>query len=92
MSKSVEELTVNWEQDGVLLVKELDKVILSKGAWSTVIFKHQDLDRKTGEYGPPKFSIRRYRKMSGEYRQQNKFVISSEKQAAEIRDALSAWL
>ena len=92
MSKTVEELTANWEQDGVLLVKELDRAILSRGAWATVLFKYQELDRTTGSYGPPKISLRRYRKMSGEYRQQNKFSISSMKQAAQIRDALTTWL
>ncbi len=92
MSKTVEELSANFEQDGVLVVKELDRVVLTKGAWATVVFKYQDRDRKTGEYGAPKISLRRYRKMSGEYRQQNKFTISSMKQAAQLRDLLDDWL
>lgn len=46
MASTVDELTVNYTENGSLVVKELDKVILTKGAWSTVIFKYQDLDRK----------------------------------------------
>lgn len=92
MSSKVEELTINYEEGGVLLVKELDKVILSKGAWATIIFRYQDWDRRKEEYGPERFSIRRYRKMSNEYRQQTKFNISSKDQAQKIIDALTGWI
>jgi len=92
VSSKVEELTINYEEGGVLLVKELDKVILSKGAWATIIFRYQDWDRRKEEYGPERFSIRRYRKMSNEYRQQTKFNISSKDQAQKIIDALTGWI
>lgn len=92
MTSKVEELTINYEEGGVLLVKELDKVILSKGAWATIIFRYQDWDRRKEEYGPERFSIRRYRKMSNEYRQQTKFNISSKDQARKIIDALTGWI
>ncbi len=92
MAETVEELTVRYEDGGVETVKELDKKILSKGAWATVIFRYQDWNRGKEEYGPDKFTIRRYQKRNGEYRQQSKFNISSEKQAKEIIDALSEWI
>ncbi len=41
MTTTAEELTINYEEEGVLLVKELDKVILSKGAWTTILFRYQ---------------------------------------------------
>ena len=92
MSSKVEELTINYEEGGILLVKELDKVILSKGAWATIIFRYQDWDRRKEEYGPERFSIRRYRKIKNEYRQQTKFNISSMDQARKIIDALTGWM
>ena len=92
MSANVEELTVTYEQDGVVTTKELDKVILSKGTWATIIFKYQDWDRQKQEYGPEKYSIRRYQKRNGEYRQQSKFSISSKDQAKKIIDALQSWI
>ena len=75
----------------VRLIKELDKVILSKGAWTTILFRYQELDAETGEYGPDKYAIRRYQKSGGEYRQKSKFIISSAEQARKIVDALSGW-
>ncbi len=92
MASDVEEITIDYEEDGILVVKELDKVVLTKGAWSTIIFKYQDWDRKKEEYGPEKFTIRRYRKMSGNYQQQSKFNISSVAQAEKIIDALKSWI
>jgi hypothetical protein len=87
-----EDLTVDYMEDGHLVSKQLDKVILTKGAWSTIIFRYQDWDRRKEEYGPDKFSIRRYQKRGGEYQQKSKFNISSRDQAQKIIDALQTWL
>ena len=77
---------------GTSPIQELDKVILSKGAWTTILFRYQELDTETGGYGPDKYAIRRYQKSGGEYRQKSKFNISSAEQARKIVDALSGWL
>ena len=92
MAATVDELTVNYTENGALVVKELDKVILTKGAWSTIIFKYQDLDRKKGEFGPDKYSIRRYQKRNGQYQFKSKFNISSKDQAKKIIAALEGWI
>jgi hypothetical protein len=92
MAADVEEITINYEEDGVLLVKELDKEILSKGAWTTILFRFQDLDKKTNEYSPDRYIIRRYQKKDGEYMSKSKFKISSAEQATKIVNTLSKWL
>ncbi|HEY5734122.1 MAG TPA: hypothetical protein VIU36_05105, partial [Gammaproteobacteria bacterium] len=78
--------------DGIDTVKELDKIVLSKGAWSTIIYRYQDYNRAKDEYGPDKYTIRRYQKRNGVYRQQSKFNISSKAQAQSIVDALQTWI
>ena len=92
MAETVEELTVTYEDGGIETVKELDKKVLTKGAWATVIYRYQDWNRTKEEYSPDKFTIRRYQKRDGEYQQKSKFNISSEKQAREIIIALQDWL
>ncbi len=92
MAETVEELTVTYEDGGIETVKELDKKVLTKGAWATVIYRYQDWNRTKEEYSPDKFTIRRYQKRDGEYQQKSKFNISSEKQAREIIIALQGWL
>ncbi|MFP4681838.1 MAG: hypothetical protein ACLFQB_15310 [Chitinispirillaceae bacterium] len=91
MASNVEDLTINYEEDGVLVVKELDKRVLSKGSWATVIYRYQQWERAKEDYGQDRFSIRRYRKINDEYRQQAKFNISSKDQALKIIDALQTW-
>ncbi len=92
MASTIEEITVSYEEDGVLLVKELDKSVLSKGAWTTIMFRYQQWDAKTSAYGPDKYSIRRYRKMNDQYSQQSKFTISSVAQAEKIVATLQQWI
>ncbi|HSG11161.1 MAG TPA: hypothetical protein VLB10_05375 [Gammaproteobacteria bacterium] len=92
MATDVDELTVTYMEDGIETVKQLDKKILTKGAWSTVIYRYQDWNRAKEEYGPDKYTIRRYQKRNGEYQQKSKFNISSKDQAEKIIEALQGWI
>lgn len=92
MASTVDELTIRYEEDGIETVKELDKVVLTKGAWSTILYRYQDWDRRKEEYGPEKYSIRRYQKRGGDYQQKSKFNISSKEQAKAIIEALRGWI
>ena len=92
MAADIDELTVNYEEGGVQLVRELDKVVLSKGAWSTILYRYQDWDRAKQAWGPDKYTIRRYQKRNGQYQQKSKFNISSREQARSIVAALQKWL
>ena len=91
MASTPDELTITYREGDLELVKELDKVILSKGAWTTILFRYQEWNNAKGEYGPEKYSIRRYQKRNGEYFQKSKFNISSRDQAQKIIEALSRW-
>ena len=88
----IDDVTVEYMEDGHVVVEELDKRILSKGAWSTVVFQYREWDQRTDAMGSVKYTIRRYRKVNGQLRQQAKFNISSEKQAHALVDALTNWL
>lgn len=92
MAEDVEDLTITYEEDGIVIIDELDKRILSKGAWTTIVYLFREWDKKTSDYKPGrKATIRRYRKMSGTYRQQSKFNISSAKQGLAIADIMQEW-
>jgi hypothetical protein len=91
MTSHVDDLTMDYTEEGVLVVKELDKAVLTRGAWATVVFKYQEWDRRKEDYGPVRFSIRRYRKRDDEYRQQSKFNISSVDQAGKLIAILQGW-
>lgn len=90
--EKIDDITVSFEKDGKLLVKELKKEILSRGVWATILFLYQQLDEKTGEYREPKICIRRYKKIRGFYQLQNKFTLSSDKQAKNIASIITKWV
>jgi hypothetical protein len=88
--QTVDDLTCAWEQDGEQVVEELDKHILSKGAWVTLMFHYRE--RKPDKtWSPSKVRIQRYKKVRGKYIPQSKFNISSKKQALMIVDKLQDW-
>lgn len=91
MSADISDLTIQYEEDGQVLVKELDKEILTKGAWATVIFRYQNWSRAKNEFSKEMFTIRRYQKRNGEYVSKSKFNISSADQAKKIISILEKW-
>jgi len=92
MAETIDELTVSYTDEGIETTKELDKVVLTKGAWSTIMYKLVNWDKKKEAYGAPQYSIRRYQKRNGEYQQKSKFNISSNDQAKKVIDVLQNWL
>ena len=92
MTETIDDITISFEENGVEVTKELDKHILSKGAWSTIMFKYQDWDNGKNDFGPIKYSIRRYQKRNNQYWLKSKFNISNADQAHKIVEILSTWL
>jgi len=91
MFETIDDITVTYEDGGIETVKELDKKVLTKGAWTTICFKYQDWVAKDEAYGPIKYTIRRYQKRNGSYNLKSKFNISSVEQAKTIIDVLTTW-
>ena len=93
MTAVIDEITIDWKDDtGQQLVKQVRKEVLTSGAWSTVMFMYQELDKKTGDFGPKKIRIARYKKRGGKFMPQSKFNISSAKQAKQILEVIQNWL
>jgi hypothetical protein len=91
MAENIDDITIAFYQDDRNVLHQLDKVVLTRGNWTTIMFLYQELNKKTNEYEAPKVSIRRYQKRGGIYKQQSKFNISSAKQGREISKILTQW-
>jgi hypothetical protein len=91
MAETLEELTYDYEEEGTLVRKQVERIILSKGGWATLMFLFQELDRATGKFRSPKMAIVRFKKSKGVYRKQSSFNISSEKQARQIAEVFERW-
>jgi hypothetical protein len=91
MAETLDELTYNYEDEGTLVRKELDKTVLTKGSWATIMFLYQELDKASGKFRAPKIAIVRFKKWKGSYRKQSSFNVSSEKQARQITEIFEQW-
>jgi hypothetical protein len=91
MAETLDELTYNYEDEGTLVRKELDKIVLTKGSWATIMFLYQELDKAAGTFRAPKIAIVRFKKWKGSYRKQSSFNVSSEKQARQITEIFEKW-
>lgn len=89
---TVDDLTIDYEEGGILTTKQTGKVILSKGAWVTIMFRYQQWNAAAGSYGEDKYTIRRFQKRNGEYTPRSKFNITNEKQAKLIIETLQEWV
>jgi len=86
-----DDLSIDYEENGILTTKQTDKVILSKGAWVTIMFKYQNWDAAANAYGEDKYTIRRFQKRNGEYVPRSKFNITNARQAGLIVETLQKW-
>lgn len=91
MAETLDELTYDYEDEGVLVRKQLEKVVLTKGSWATLMFLYQELDKASGTFRAPKIAIVRFKKFKGAYRKQSSFNVSSEKQARQITEIFEQW-
>jgi hypothetical protein len=91
MPETLDELTYDYEDEGVLVRKQIDRAVLTKGGWATVMFLFQELDRTKGTFRAPKMAIVRFKKSKGSYRKQSSFNISNEKQARQITEVFESW-
>jgi len=92
MTATADDLTIDYEDNGVLTTKQTDKMILSKGAWVTILFKYQSWDKAKEAYSEDKYTIRRFQKRDGQYTPRSKFNITNAKQAKLIVDTLQDWM
>lgn len=92
MAETIDDITIDYTEEGILTSKQLDKVVLTRGAWTTILFRYQTWDKKKQAYGPEAYSIRRYQKKAGSYMQRSKFNISNVEQAKKIIEILKQWI
>ncbi len=89
--EDLEDISVEYEENGVLLVKQEAVEVISRGGWPVLLFSYREMDQKTGDYGRLKFSLRKYRKRQGVYRPEAKFNIGNAGQAVAIAKTLMDW-
>lgn len=92
MAENIDDITISYSEGDIEVTKELAKEILTRGAWSTIVFKFQEWNAAKEAYGPIKYTIRRYQKRHGEFKMKSKFNISNCDQAQKVITILTKWV
>ncbi len=90
MASDIDELTIQYEEEGQVLVEELDKLILHRGAWTTVLFLYREWDAKAEDFSQPKAGLRRYQKTGGVFRKRDAINLT-EKNIPLLIGQLQKW-
>ena len=90
MASDIDELTIQYEEEGQVLVEELDKCILHRGAWTTILFLYREWDPKTEDFGPAKAGLRRFQKTGGAFRKRDGINLT-EKNIPMMIEQLKGW-
>lgn len=91
MAETIDDISIAYEEDGQVVVEELDKVVLSRGAWTTILFRYRERQRQSGQFGPAKATLRRYQKYQGLFKKRDAVNFSAET-ARKLVDVLGRWL
>jgi len=91
MAENINDITVNYEDEGEVVVEELDKVILNRGAWTSILFRYRERNRQTGEMGDPKATLRRYQKYQGVFKKRDAINLSADA-ARTLVGTLDQWI
>lgn len=91
MAENINDITVNYEEEGEVVVEELEKVILNRGAWTSILFRYRERERQSGQMGPPKATLRRYQKYQGVFKKRDAINLSADT-ARTLANTLDQWL
>ncbi len=79
-----------------LFEQSLQNVLIQKQQFQAQLLEIEsalkEIETAKETYSGDRYTIRRYRKIRGDYMQQSKFNISSADQARKIIDALNGWI
>ena len=46
MAENIDDIHIEYVEDDVVIIKENEKNVLSRGSWTTIMFLYQELDKK----------------------------------------------
>ncbi|MDR2198519.1 MAG: hypothetical protein LBR53_03500 [Deltaproteobacteria bacterium] len=78
MAETITDIGFTYEEEGEVLIEELDRVVLQKGVWAVILFRYREKNRKTGDFDPPKACLRRYQKFKGDYKKRDSINLSKD--------------
>ena len=94
MAEKIDDISIEYRDpaSNQVLVQQFAAIPLTRGAWTTIMFKYRERTSVEADFGPIKYRVGRYRKRNGQFQQQSKFNISSVDQAKALVEILNTWI
>jgi hypothetical protein len=89
--EELDDIRWDWEEDGRLVRRELDRRTFARGGWATVLFLYEELDASVDRWKPARVAIVRFQKVRGLWKKHAAWNLDGEQEAREVIGALSAW-
>lgn len=83
-ASAIEDLTSSYEQLGVTLRRQLEKMVIFKdrGPWASIAFKYQS--RNGNDWHPPRVMLAFFKNMGGFFTRYSYFNVKSKQEAVKI--------
>jgi hypothetical protein len=90
--EELDDIRWDWEEDGRLVRRELDRRTFARGGWATVLFLFQELDAggDGDAWKPPRVAVVRFQKVRGLWKKHAAWNLDAD-DAHGVIAALSAW-
>jgi hypothetical protein len=89
--EELDDIRWDWEEDGRLVRRELERKTFARGGWATVMFLFQELELETDAWQPPKVAIVRFQKVRGLWKKHAAWNLAGADEAHAVAATLGAW-
>ena len=89
--EELDDIRWDWEEDGRLVRREVDRRTFARGGWATVLFLYEELDAAADTWKPARVAVVRFQKVRGLWKKHAAWNLDGEREAREVIDALVAW-
>ena len=89
--EELDEIRWDWEEDGRLVRRELDRRTFARGGWATILFLYEELDLEADAWKPARVAVVRFQKVRGLWKKHAAWNLDGEREAREVVAALDAW-
>ena len=86
--EDLRDLCIDRVEEGELVVKQEELVVLSEGQWPVVAIVYRQWDRKIGGLGDPRLSLRRFRRLRHGFKQECVVNLGSQEAIDRLREIL----
>ncbi len=92
MARFSSELSANFERCGILMRKQIEKFVLSKGGpWTSIAFLFSNFNNDLKTYDKPKMMLANFKSDNNVFKRYNYYIIKNKEEAKKICNLIKEW-